>query len=85
VSRPTVAVWLLIAATLFFAAGRFFVPGHAPSWPGTYEAAAHIWVGALIGAWVADRDVRSSRWCLVLAVLLTAVETVAFLTRSGRV
>jgi hypothetical protein len=28
--------------------GRFLVPGHALSLAGTYEAFAHIWVGAMI-------------------------------------
>lgn len=81
-SRPTVGIWLLIAVTLGFAVGRFFVPGHAASGAGSYEAAAHIWVGALIGAWIADRNERSSRWCLALAIFLTAVETVAFILRA---
>ena len=28
--------------------GRFLVPGHPLSLPGSYEAGAHIWVGVLI-------------------------------------
>ena len=37
---------LVITAALLFV-GRFTVPGHGLSWAGTYEAFAHIWVGAV--------------------------------------
>lgn len=61
------------------AVGRFLVPGHGLSWPGSYEAFAHLWVGFLFGV-LAFRPV--DRW-FVAAVLfaITVLETVLFLLR----
>lgn len=67
-------LWL-VALTL--ATGRFLMPTHALSVAGAYEAAAHLFVGGLIGAWFASRRRRY----LLLAVGLSAVELFAFLTR----
>jgi hypothetical protein len=68
---------LIILASSLVAAGRFTVPGHGFSWPGTYEAIAHIWVGFLVGVGVCarDRDTRKLAW-LALAVI-TLVEVAA--------
>ena len=71
-------MWAIILLSLFIAVGRFTVPGHGLSWPGSYEAAAHIWVGFLIAMIVLDED----RWLAVaLLTALTALETVMFLSR----
>lgn len=57
--------------------GRFFIPGHALSLPGTYEAFAHIWVGVLLALSFQKKPNR----VLAIASLLiiTAIETVKFL------
>lgn len=41
-------MWSIVIGSLLIAAGRFAIPGHGLSWPGSYEAVAHIWVGVLI-------------------------------------
>jgi len=43
----TIVVVILIS--LLFGLGRFYVPGHALTGPGTYEAFVHIWSGFLLG------------------------------------
>lgn len=66
-------LFLLIVA-ITFGIARFFMPTHALSGPGTYEAFAHLFLGGLIGAWLASKD-----WFyLALVIALTAVELVAF-------
>jgi hypothetical protein len=65
---------LFWAACLAVGAGRLFVPGHDLSWAGTYEAVAHLWVGAMFGAWFVGRQ---SRYLWAIGVL-TAVESVMF-------
>jgi len=40
----------------------------------SYQAVAHLFVGALIGAWLANEN--GFGWCLKLAGVLTAVELV---------
>jgi len=40
-------IWML-AATAFMIVGRFTVPGHGLSWPGTFEAFSHMIEGALL-------------------------------------
>jgi hypothetical protein len=72
-----VAFW---GTCLLFVAGRFAVPGHGLSWPGTYEALAHIWVGAVLAAWWFDRR----NWLAYAAALgaTTALEVVMFLNRG---
>ena len=42
------AVSLVVMGSVLVGLGRFTVPGHGLSWPGTYEAFAHIWVGVLL-------------------------------------
>lgn len=39
---------MLYWISFLFFAGRFLIPSHTLSWPGTYEAFAHIWCGVLI-------------------------------------
>ena len=72
-------MWALVLVSLLIAAGRFTVPGHDLSWPGSYEALAHIWVGALMAMIVFDER----RWTsAALLVGLTALETAMFLSRG---
>ncbi len=66
----------LIVLSFVLAAARFFVPGHPLSLAGTYEAFAHLFVGGLIGAWLATRDYRY----LLFLGALTLVELFAFFT-----
>jgi hypothetical protein len=61
---------------LLFAVTRFLIPTHPLSTHGTYEAFAHLFVGGLIGAWMASRR----KVYLGLAVVMAVVELVAFLT-----
>lgn len=69
--------YLLIVVALLLAVLRFRMPAHPLSLAGSYEAAAHLFVGGLIGAAVASK--RWRLFCAVLAGLLSAVELVAFL------
>jgi hypothetical protein len=69
------AGWVVLAVGVVVAVARPFIPPHGPSWPGTYQALAHVYVGGLFGAWLADR--QGCRWCLYLALALTVVEVVA--------
>lgn len=59
-----------------FGVARFLIPTHALSPVGSYEAFAHLFVGGLLGAWLATRE----RPYLVIALALTAVEVLAFFT-----
>lgn len=68
---------LFLVACLFTGVGRFFVPGHGLSWPGTYEAFAHLFIGGMIVAWCYERKA----WWLWAVIGLTVFETVKFLTR----
>jgi hypothetical protein len=38
----------IVVVSMAFGIGRFFIPGHALTVPGTYEALVHIWVGILM-------------------------------------
>jgi hypothetical protein len=65
---------ILSLACLVVFVARFTVPSHALSWPGTYEAIAHLLVGGLVGAWLASRD----RKYLYMFLFLSCVEMAAF-------
>lgn len=92
--RIPVVVWLITLSGLVVGAGRFLVPGHDLSGPGTYEAFAHIWVGVLLvlcfpsRLWDQPQLPGQSPWlsvqrtALVWLVLLTGLETVMFLLRN---
>jgi hypothetical protein len=41
---------LIVAVALVFAVARFFMPSHALSPAGSYEAFAHLFIGGLLGA-----------------------------------
>lgn len=57
---------------------RLIIPGHDLSWPGTYEAFAHIWVGILFGFIIADYYRKYSIWSLVV---ITVLEVIMFMLR----
>jgi hypothetical protein len=40
---------LIVFISVLFGIGRFYIPGHALTLPGTYETFAHIWSGFLLG------------------------------------
>lgn len=81
-SNFSLAAFLL--SCLLVGAGRLIVPGHALSWAGTYEAFAHIWVGAMLAvAWMRWTE-PVGKVAAAMLVLLTAQETVMFLARAGR-
>ena len=52
--------------------GRFLIPGHAVSLPGTYETVAHIWVGAVITVAIMKRE---RDWKIICWSLLGAITT----------
>ena len=70
-------MYLTCLFALAFCVGRFFVPGHGLSLPGTYEAFAHLFVGGLIGGWVVCRK----SWLLYVVGVMSLVELLAFFTR----
>ena len=67
----------LFFLALIFSVLRFFMPTHALSLPGTYEAFAHLFLGGLIGAWAVSKD----KFYLFLVIALSVVELVAFFSR----
>jgi hypothetical protein len=74
---------IIILASLAVGIGRTMVPGHGLSWPGTYEAFAHIWVGMLICS-IFSKDAGTkvaAIWCLGL---LSVFELLMFFSRSGQ-
>lgn len=72
--------WVKLAALVFTSAlvgiGRFLIPGHALTWPGTYESMAHIWVGVLLCL-----SFQKNRFAIAAVVLLTFLEILKFLLR----
>jgi hypothetical protein len=71
-------LWYLIILSLLVAVGRFLVPGHESSWPGTYEAMAHIWVGFLIGMGFYSNE-KVFAWGLLL--IITVLEVIMFMVK----
>lgn len=68
------SILLLTALTLL---GRVFYQTRGAdtfSWSGSYEAVAHVWVGVLIGLWIAGS--KPARAC---AIAVTLAEIVAFM------
>ncbi len=81
-------MWWVILLSLLVAIGRFYVPGHDLSWPGTYEAMAHIWVGALLVYCLKDSSgpttgpmIKTRVTAFICLCAITLVETVMFLLR----
>lgn len=70
-----IALW---AICLLLATVRFFVPTHAISLAGGYEAVAHLFVGGLLGAYWASR-----KWnYLWMALAISGVELLAFALKT---
>lgn len=69
---------LLLISTAFIVVGRFTVPSHGLSWPGSYEAIAHIWVGLVAAAIYYEWGTERAWWCAAVLILTTAFETVMF-------
>lgn len=65
------------------ALGRLFWGHREPSWRGSYEASAHVFVGGLLAYWLAGFQMEPSRrglprLCGWLALALSALELAAF-------
>ena len=70
----------IIVLSILVALVRFTLPGHGLSWPGTYEAFAHIWVGVLIVAIFQ----RSTRWTAAFCLAaITVLEIAMFFWWHG--
>lgn len=67
-------LFMLFIVSGLIGAGRFLVPGHDLTLPGTYEAFAHIWIGVLL-----TLSFRKNWYALTLLVLLTILEVAMFL------
>ena len=72
---------VLVIASLAFAVGRFLIETHPLSLSGTYRAFAHLFVGGLIGAWLASRDRKLLYMVVCLSVLELSAFFLSFLTR----
>lgn len=68
-------VWILVGASLV-AVLRLSVPGHGFSWPGTYEALAHVVCGMLL--MLAFQKDKLAGWGLAV---ITVFEGVMFAMR----
>ena len=75
-----VAVAVAVAVALFAASRVAIVSFHVEHDPVTplafYKDAAHLFVGGLIGGWLANRKLK---WLLWAAVGLSVLETLCFL------
>lgn len=71
---------LIGLAALAVALGRLTVPGHGLSYAGSYEAVAHIVVGALFAVAVLVEESRA--FAIASLVAITALETVMFLVQN---
>ena len=69
-------MWLILIGSVLVAGGRFTVPGHGVSWPGSYEAVAHIWVGVLICLGFTGNHKKEAWGFLVLISVLEIVMAV---------
>jgi uncharacterized membrane protein YfcA len=65
---------LTIPIALALAALRLL--GHKDA---AFQAAAHLFVGGLVGAWLSARPAPRARWYFGLAIALSLVELAAFL------
>lgn len=75
-------IGLIAAGSVLIALGRFTVSGHGLSWPGTYEALAHLWCGFLVGVGCfAQKDQGVRWWAWAALAIISALELVAFLVR----
>ncbi len=69
---------LLLISALLIVVGRFTVPSHGLSWPGSYEAIAHIWVGILCAGIYYEWGTTNAWWIAGVLILTTAFETLMF-------
>lgn len=67
---------MIVLLSVVVALIRLFVPTHTVSWPGTYEAFAHIWCGYLIALAILRPAARKvALWSLIV---ITALEAALF-------
>ncbi len=70
-------MWIIVVSVLIGLL-RFVVPSHELSWPGTYEAFAHIFVGILLTLCFN----KNTRWvALISLIVITLIELFVFLAR----
>lgn len=72
---------VILIASVGIAIGRLLIPGHDVSWPGTYEALAHIFVGMLLYACFTEPEKHVRRFALWCLVAITVLEVVMFMRR----
>jgi len=65
--------------SLMVGVGRLTIPGHDLSWPGTYEAFAHIWVGMLLVFCFRRGTLQKS--AIICLVITSVIEIVMFKLR----
>lgn len=75
-SRDRAIVIGLVVSAILVGIGRFTIPSHGLSWPGTYEALVHIWCGVLIVF-----SFQRNWLALGLLITLTTLEVVIFMLR----
>lgn len=73
-------IWIVLLS-LVTGVLRFAIPGHGLSWPGTYEAFAHIWVGALLVLIIVHWKQKEGKLALACLLAITVLELVMFLAR----
>jgi hypothetical protein len=71
--------YAIIGVAILIAIGRFTVPGHALSYAGSYEALAHIVVGALI---ILALDPRYRLVSISSLMVITIIEVTRFLQQT---
>ena len=74
-------VLILIATTAAVCAGRMLVPGHGLTWAGSYEAAAHIWVGWVAAVVYFRWKTGEGRIAFLLLIAASLLELFMFLAR----
>jgi hypothetical protein len=75
----------LIVVTVILAVGRFFITPRLdlPTATGSYEAVAHLFVGGLIGVWLASSNVKLGRLCLGLTIAFSLLEVIVFVVQKN--
>jgi hypothetical protein len=77
--KPIDAILIVVGITLGILRFTITPRLEIPTMSGSYEAAAHIFVGGLIGAWI----VKPAKWIwLAVAIAITVVEVVAFMIQK---
>lgn len=71
--------YLLFLSMTLVCVLRLFVPGHELSWPGTYEALAHIWVGYMICLIAHIQELQKPAF--IALVFATTLEVIMFFLR----